>query len=1230
MKKYLLLVAFVLFILSANSYAFIDVSTIEIPDEYGKISEKYQGTTPTVVFVISDIHDNFQAQESISRTIEYIVNYYNTGLVCLEGAHGEVDTTSVRSYYNQSIRRDVCQYYMQKAYMSGALYSALVASPETLFLGVEDKDLYSEQYNLYVSSFEERQNILQQINALRESLNKFKPRLFPRELLELEESFADYHRDTISLIDYANILLSVALKYDVPFMNYSNMHLLRDIRNIEGEIDYARIDDETEVLISALKKAMGKDIRERAVLNDAIKQYESKLISEDDFYDVLYALMLRYQVDNQKFSNISKAVQRAQILKKIDMVRMYNETTELYPLIENKLLQNTASSPLVELIALTKALNQLSSVVTLDASREEVDAYFKNKENFSSPRFISFIRDNAMKYDVGYRIDPRVVLIDHVDTLIRSYYDLSSKRSDVLLRNSLHAASSKKIDHFVIVSGTFHAVDVIKELRAKEVTYVLINPYISHLHSSIDIVQKQLGSQPQIKNFISTYAQHLKPWETLSPFDSGSDVYFRYLLNIEYYAYDVVKHLENVNSNISDVVVTRAIYSISEENAKAQIYPIKVLNVVEIKMLNKLFVDVQIGEGEKLIRLLVEPLSERTASYADETVNAISPLNLEQLDRGLFRSSDRLLNILTQEYDARIFAYNSSIIPQLQDEIKSENQKKEKEHKRLIEKVEPQLIPSEKTEEKEADAVNSRLSRLKEIDSFIDEKLNLEKLTELESEFLLLKSQLSFYVLSQTNKTFLSYLEEKIKEKTDTTIHELEMIDAQKKAENDLRLEKEKAERNMEEALEQKKKRKVVNEIIDAVALFKRQVDEAASLSALNDIEDAFNSRIATLKYNDLTKEDRMILTAFKISWEAKYSSLKKQTKTARDEPAIVSTNEKENDSSAHSAVIEAYVQQAFNLKELVDFSSMSSDAQFIYDEFTKLKAQEHYEQLSDDEKEAFEKIEAYILEVRDDLKSGNKRQRQLLLKTLSLDSLNDFTPVFHDKRTEDYIAEVYTIRNKVMQTKSLSEVKGIYALFDDIDTSMKKRELTDSQKEILADTERMITAAIQHYEMQVAREAEKDQEKIIRQKEIEKQRLLRELLGEKEIVESTKKIFFIEDNTFERDMVSKRLGNEGFIVKEAESFHYDLSYFFANEYDLILLDDDIIASTTGIDFIIQLKKSDKHNSLPPVLIHTNNSKSWIYGVLKRKGIDRNDNVYIVSKRDLDSNINFMNELVQK
>ncbi len=1215
--------SFLIFLSNKSGEAFVNIDDAKLPEEFGKISHSFQGKSQGIVFLLSDIHNNFEAQKSVAKIIDFLINYYDVQFVGIEGAHGTVDTFNLKKYYNKDAKDAVCSYYMKQGYFGGAVYKAITSDYNFLLHGVEDQSLYSQILKVYRDTFERRKEVLEQIELLRDILKRFRNNAFSPELLDLELSFQDYNDGKLSMTHYCNVLLQLCIKLDIKLTTYPNMLLLKDIKVIEDKIDFSKINIEEQKFIESLKEAIGKELNDLSLLNTSTQKLNSKRISEEEYYDIIHLLSKKYKISLSDFENIWLVIKSSSVLRKIDKVKLYEESKRLYPIVQNKLLLQNPRQEVEELIKLSQSIDKIDRIVSLAALKRDVDSYFDAPHKYSTSRFIRFIREYALDYDVGYRINPKIVLIDKIYPLLGEFYKLSHKRSESLGSSFIKKFETEPLQRAILVVGKFHIEEVMNNLKRNNITFVTINPYISRLKGDISLTPLLLGTGEAIRTFLEPLAMHLKPWIVLSPSDGQTGIYFQHLLDIEFVVQDLYKRVKLIKNQLNDKIITREIYKLKNnlmmKNNLSNIYPIR---IIRLNMLDKYFIEVEIQAKDELLRILIEPLEERELSYADYTVSQITPLKDEQLERGIYRSSDRLISILKSEYNAEVYNFDEKYISEIKKEIIEEKVKVRRDEMTTLPQVmKPDISSKDNNIIKISDeeAVKEKLDAIDKILKASQKENSLDILNDFQIKFIILKSQLSFYALKSEVKKYIQSVEGQIKSKIDIALREFEETEAKKKQEREALRKKEESERRLKFAKLQKEKRKVIDEIIGNIYILKKKVDSARNFVTLNEIEKDFNDLIGKLTITDLNKEDRIILNAFKVAWETKYTLLKDDIEKKGEEKLKVI---KGTDIASSE-----YLKQAFVLKELVDAATLPEDAEFILGEYNKLKNKKDFTMLSENEKAFFDGVGDYIQDTLTKLKTGGGIRRLSLLKS-SLDTkqIKEEIPSI-----EKSFADIYTIRNKAIMMKSVEELKLLEKEFMRIDQNLRKNPLEQHQKEILADTERIIKQSIRRLIIKAESKLEKDRKMKELKVRRERESFLKEILGERDSgMELKKKILFIEDNEFERNIVKKRLEQEGYEIESLDRYEIPINLFSDNKIDLILLDDDIIGNTTGIDFIDTLKLQEKDLGIyiPPIILHTNNSLSYAYDFLKRKGITKKDDVFVISKRDLNENISFINRIL--
>ncbi|MFA6143010.1 MAG: hypothetical protein WC738_06950, partial [Candidatus Omnitrophota bacterium] len=80
---------------------------IAIPKDVAVTKEVYNsGSSSKTIINIQDAHASLTAQESISSILDSLVTNYDMKLVAVEGSSGYIDTSILKTFPDESIRKD--------------------------------------------------------------------------------------------------------------------------------------------------------------------------------------------------------------------------------------------------------------------------------------------------------------------------------------------------------------------------------------------------------------------------------------------------------------------------------------------------------------------------------------------------------------------------------------------------------------------------------------------------------------------------------------------------------------------------------------------------------------------------------------------------------------------------------------------------------------------------------------------------------------------------------------------------------------------------------------------------------------------------------------------------------------------------------------------------------------------------------------------------------------------
>src|SRR3989338_1153517 len=187
------------------------ISDIQIPSEFGKAEELFQGKSEKTVIILQDAHSIPDAQTSLHRLIEYFQKQYGVNLVAVEGAASELDTQIFRSFPDQKALRKVMNEFSGRGELSGSVAAAIFsqAFSGVRYSGIEDWDTYEQAVSLYLAAIKKEPELLEKWTLLQKSLEAQKKQAYSKELWDVDQALKGFHENHQSLQQVIQILAKI-------------------------------------------------------------------------------------------------------------------------------------------------------------------------------------------------------------------------------------------------------------------------------------------------------------------------------------------------------------------------------------------------------------------------------------------------------------------------------------------------------------------------------------------------------------------------------------------------------------------------------------------------------------------------------------------------------------------------------------------------------------------------------------------------------------------------------------------------------------------------------------------------------------------------------------------------------------------------------------------------------------------------------------------------------------
>ncbi|MFN0117080.1 MAG: metallophosphoesterase [Elusimicrobiota bacterium] len=445
---------------SENLNAFGKVDTIESGFSFlSPFANIQKVLTPNnksvgIVFHIQDIHGFSEAQTNISILIEKIINTYPQAGVGLEGATGSILMDQFRGE-KPDVNAQVGKYLLENKIITGAEAAGFFSSRAPRFFGVEDPELYINNFKALKKSLRSQVNVLKEIANEKEQLDRRKLKYFSPLLLALEKTSDLYRDEKIKVGDYLNELNKyLPLSSSSPGFPTANLFL--KTWALEKNLDFNLAQREQLIFLNSLASHVPEE--ELAHLKKLSTELKLGRLSYPRFHEILRELSHKYKISLHQTPEFDKYSRYVLLADDIDPALFLSELSAYENEIWRHLCLNDEQRQLwLELFS----LNLVQKMVLLKMSPDEWKTY------------------QLLKIKRGGSVSS-----------FEEFYSFAEYRNKTMAENFVKEIREKKDFHktiSVLVTGGFHSHGIDRFLLSKNFTVVPLTPkLIKEFFSSDD------------------------------------------------------------------------------------------------------------------------------------------------------------------------------------------------------------------------------------------------------------------------------------------------------------------------------------------------------------------------------------------------------------------------------------------------------------------------------------------------------------------------------------------------------------------------------------------------------------------------------------------------------------------------------------------------------------------------------------------------------------------------
>ncbi|MDD5477847.1 MAG: hypothetical protein PHG87_06605 [Candidatus Omnitrophica bacterium] len=461
------------------------VKTINIPSIFGNIKEVFdsQDTTPVntqnsnlgkTIIHIQDAHCNYEAQKNMAQLLDYLAKEQNLKLIMVEGGSGNVNLEFLRNYADKKAREGVADKYLKLGKISGEEYLDIVADYPLDLYGIEDEALYEAHLDVFHKVDALRDESLKYLEDLAKVVNALKPKIYSEEVKYLESAKKNYEDKTLSLGEYCGYLKNIASNKGFDLQSYPFLSAFAELARMEKEVDFKEAEAQRNEFIKSLASLLNE--KQVKTVVDKSQDFKAGNITSGEYYSFLKDLAAKKRINlEQNYPQLAAYIRYINENKKIDVAQLLKEVGSLEEKIKEELFANADQKKLYEI---SKALDVLKGVVSLELTPEDYGYFKANRADMSTGSWLSFLSDNCAKYNLALRPSASGV-IDENMSKFEEFYKLGSDREQAFIKNIVKKMDESGEKIAVFIAGGFHTPGMTQMFKEKGYSYAVVTPTIT-------------------------------------------------------------------------------------------------------------------------------------------------------------------------------------------------------------------------------------------------------------------------------------------------------------------------------------------------------------------------------------------------------------------------------------------------------------------------------------------------------------------------------------------------------------------------------------------------------------------------------------------------------------------------------------------------------------------------------------------------------------------------------
>ncbi|MCA9395787.1 MAG: NTP transferase domain-containing protein, partial [Candidatus Omnitrophica bacterium] len=459
---------------------------VNFPKDVAHVDEVYNGSSANPrLILIQDAHTNVSGQLNIAEIISELVSEHKVEYVFTEAGMGDNSLSALRSSASKKIRKQIGLEYLRKGRLKGTEYLSLATDLDFKIWGVEDPDLYKNAFDAYKFIAENRNATLPQLNTLLADSQFLKEKIFNYELRGFDSLRLKYLNEKITVSDYISTLKTYLDSEEIDI--FPAFKKLLEIQRLEKNVRFEKTESERNRFISAFQDFWSRSNIEPSpeeAIGSALESIRKKggELTYQHFKRKLDLLIASGKITADSFKreypDLSAYIDYADRAFELDMRAVVDELKNLEDYISEKLIHSSEER---DLIRADSNLRVYKKLLEMQATPSEYRrAKFLSDDN-GYTETVGILNRLLMNLQ-GYYEKTGIInaqLQSSISTSL-NFYRLAGDRDHVFISEALDKLRAEKQSIAILVTGGFHTPNLTEMLRTRNISYISLQPQISH------------------------------------------------------------------------------------------------------------------------------------------------------------------------------------------------------------------------------------------------------------------------------------------------------------------------------------------------------------------------------------------------------------------------------------------------------------------------------------------------------------------------------------------------------------------------------------------------------------------------------------------------------------------------------------------------------------------------------------------------------------------------------